>query len=293
MVSATPMFARRSGLEWPLREWVQITCWIGLAIVCLLGIGVGWGAMESETLFSKIVIAVVVVLTVFYFISWVAVSTLDPMNPLTRTECLKRPRRLLRITRSTPRVETLTESKNLYCWVCDVDGLHPSTKHCRTCNKCVSDFDHHCRWLNQCVGRRNYPAFLLYLVATFGASTLVASLCLCLIIHRLSLDDNVGGEKLELWDGYTRLFGLSLCPNLEWMWILLCATGGLIAAVVAAFISALIWLNVSLMLQGLTMYESSVVDDIEYQMYRILPYDYVNPHPFLEIIKNFLRDGCL
>lgn len=30
------------------------------------------------------------------------------------------------------------------------------TRHCKSCNKCVEDFDHHCPYLNTCIGHRNY-----------------------------------------------------------------------------------------------------------------------------------------
>ncbi|VDQ02798.1 unnamed protein product [Trichobilharzia regenti] len=33
------------------------------------------------------------------------------------------------------------------------------TKHCKSCNKCIANFDHHCKWLNNCVGSRNYACF--------------------------------------------------------------------------------------------------------------------------------------
>ena len=29
-------------------------------------------------------------------------------------------------------------------------------KHCRKCNKCVTNFDHHCVYLNNCIGQKNY-----------------------------------------------------------------------------------------------------------------------------------------
>jgi palmitoyltransferase ZDHHC4 len=52
--------------------------------------------------------------------------------------------------------------KGRSCSSCGIPKIARS-KHCRTCDVCVSKFDHHCIWLNNCVGERNYRYFLLYL----------------------------------------------------------------------------------------------------------------------------------
>ncbi|XP_033034574.1 probable palmitoyltransferase ZDHHC11 isoform X3 [Trachypithecus francoisi] len=45
--------------------------------------------------------------------------------------------------------------QNQFCHLCKVT-VNKKTKHCISCNKCVSGFDHHCNWINNCVGSRNY-----------------------------------------------------------------------------------------------------------------------------------------
>ena len=37
-------------------------------------------------------------------------------------------------------------------------------KHCYSCHKCVTGFDHHCRYLNQCIGHENYRAWVLFML---------------------------------------------------------------------------------------------------------------------------------
>ncbi|KAG2184254.1 hypothetical protein INT44_009269 [Umbelopsis vinacea] len=54
------------------------------------------------------------------------------------------------------------------CGICRVK-VPEATRHCKSCNKCVSGMDHHCRWLNCCVGDKNYKYFAtLITVATLS-----------------------------------------------------------------------------------------------------------------------------
>ncbi|RUS27929.1 hypothetical protein BC938DRAFT_482558, partial [Jimgerdemannia flammicorona] len=41
------------------------------------------------------------------------------------------------------------------CGICRVKVMR-TTRHCKSCNKCVGGMDHHCRWLNCCIGSSNY-----------------------------------------------------------------------------------------------------------------------------------------
>ncbi|KAL1407018.1 Eukaryotic peptide chain release factor GTP-binding subunit [Vanrija albida] len=52
-----------------------------------------------------------------------------------------------------------------YCETCK-SYRPPRCSHCRLCGNCVEGIDHHCAYLHGCVGRRNYFAFLVFVIAT-------------------------------------------------------------------------------------------------------------------------------
>ncbi|XP_054411307.1 probable palmitoyltransferase ZDHHC11B isoform X4 [Pongo abelii] len=71
--------------------------------------------------------------------------------------------------------------QNQFCHLCRVT-VNKKTKHCISCNKCVSGFDHHCKWINNCVGSRNYWFFFSTVAsATAGMLCLIAVLLYILV----------------------------------------------------------------------------------------------------------------
>lgn len=42
-----------------------------------------------------------------------------------------------------------------------------NSKHCGSCNRCASGFDHHCKWLNNCIGESNYRMFVIFSLLCF------------------------------------------------------------------------------------------------------------------------------
>lgn len=61
-----------------------------------------------------------------------------------------------------------------FCNVCE-RHVHPGTKHCWQCNKCIEGFDHHCKWLNTCIGLSNYKPFFMLLWSALIFTGIVAT----------------------------------------------------------------------------------------------------------------------
>lgn len=68
----------------------------------------------------------------------------------------------------------------IYIFLC-VGFSESTSKHCRTCGKCVQNFDHHCKWLNTCVGKKNYKYFLILMGGVAVMTTLSLGLSAYLI----------------------------------------------------------------------------------------------------------------
>lgn len=64
------------------------------------------------------------------------------------------------------RVNKTDVSDFLYCDICR-SYVNKRSRHCRTCARCVENFDHHCMWINNCIGRKNYKLFLIMIGSTF------------------------------------------------------------------------------------------------------------------------------
>jgi len=54
------------------------------------------------------------------------------------------------------------KKRDYYCHICQSYLNDEKSKHCGSCNRCCSGFDHHCKWLNNCVGDENYSKFIVF-----------------------------------------------------------------------------------------------------------------------------------
>jgi len=98
-----------------------------------------------------------------------------------------------------------------HCQHCDTAYAGRHRKHCWSCNKCVTDFDHHCKYLNTCIGGSNYRPWVLFIVTL--VLTLGTQLTAC--IYGLGSDWDPGvfrfGANVSYdgwWAGFTVLAAL-------------------------------------------------------------------------------------
>merc|ERR1712232_96805 len=71
-----------------------------------------------------------------------------------------------------------------------------SSKHCRTCNKCVKDFDHHCIWLNNCIGSANWNAFFVTISSVVVMIGLHLGTCAYLLLECF-VDEDLCEQRIQ------------------------------------------------------------------------------------------------
>lgn len=129
-----------------------------------------------------------------------------------------------------------------FCEICDVP-VHPRSKHCHACNKCIGIFDHHCMWLNTCIGAANYTQFFMLLVSVDAMlGVLLCSVGSLIVEFVLFADDfqSRAEEVLSMPVGLVVLAHVVLClANLP----------------LFLLVSQLILFHLFLAHQGLTTYE--------------------------------------
>jgi palmitoyltransferase ZDHHC9/14/18 len=107
-----------------------------------------------------------------------------------------------------------------YCETCK-SYRPPRCSHCRLCGNCVEGIDHHCAYLHGCVGRRNYFAFLVFVIST-AVSDIYVVVFSALHFSMLCAHDGISFKQaLEESPGAAVSFGLgilTLAPVLFLLW---------------------------------------------------------------------------
>eukprot|EP00924_Labyrinthula_sp_SR-Ha-C_P016001 maker-scaffold_4-snap-gene-16.2-mRNA-1 protein AED:0.02 eAED:0.02 QI:179/0.66/0.75/1/0.66/0.5/4/631/224 len=163
--------ARRNGWEKPFNNLQKVM----LAIFILVPLSYSAISLLRFNQGSFMAVPILGGLTLCLLISVYITVTIDPVDERTisRVDYKERSPKLQKFLKSLGS-RKVTYSKFVqkeikaypYCYICKMN-VHPESKHCRDCNKCVLGFDHHCHWLNNCIGKHNYTSFCFTLL--FGS----------------------------------------------------------------------------------------------------------------------------
>jgi len=157
-------FVRRDGFQRPLHH-LQVLGWFvfgfDVAIFCL-------SVPFLNPVVACIFVPICAVSVVCLVVATAKATKCDPADPHLKAQPQEEP--------GLP-----------FCVVCN-SYVYPTSKHCRSCAKCVHGFDHHCNWLNNCVGKDNYHAFAAA-IGSVAVMTGAILICTISLLISLAVDD--------------------------------------------------------------------------------------------------------
>ncbi|GAA57545.1 probable palmitoyltransferase ZDHHC11B [Clonorchis sinensis] len=157
-------YSRVNGWTLPLHP-LQFLSWL-TAILFSLAYYVLFVPAAISDLQVYLIIINAVLISSYVLFTIIAVT----INPAEKQVRVKQGRKGRKMPTLDPAHSHVIE--NFYCNLCELPISSSRTKHCKCCNKCVSNFDHHCKWLNNCVGSRNYTYFIGILMSASMSLTL-------------------------------------------------------------------------------------------------------------------------
>ncbi|CAD8112375.1 unnamed protein product [Paramecium sonneborni] len=163
---------RRNGLINGLNPY-QAVSWIYTLIDIIIAYMFSF-SYEQPGIHELLLIILTIIVTTIIF-SCLKATLIDPIDPIVKQEQVYKQQGK----------EFKTDIKS-YCLVCQAH-VQDKTKHCWSCNKCVSLFDHHCIWLNNCVGDQNYSYFFILVISLVTFK-----------IFKLALDINLLFQEYDL-----------------------------------------------------------------------------------------------
>ncbi|XP_062842081.1 palmitoyltransferase ZDHHC11 [Trichomycterus rosablanca] len=169
-----PIHSRVNGWSCPLHV-LQLVAWLVYGFMAVVGFGVYVPLLPPP--WKHISYGVMGFMFVLHLLTHLAAVTVDPADYNVRVrKDYSRPMPVFN-RKNQPHV-----IHNQHCYLCEVD-VGSKVKHCGSCNKCITDFDHHCKWLNNCVGGRNYWLFFLTVLSAALGSFLTTVVVLFIFIE--------------------------------------------------------------------------------------------------------------
>ncbi|CAH8465177.1 unnamed protein product [Schistosoma intercalatum] len=263
----TKSSSRINGWSLPIHP-LQCLSWFATALFSIIYFGI---LVPSIVIRARIPLFVInaVCIAAYIVLNIIAVS----INPADTAVREKQKSRGNKVSSLDPKHVHVIE--NFYCNLCELPISSSRTKHCKSCNKCIADFDHHCKWLNNCIGSRNYTYFAGIITMACLSLSISTSLSLSLAVAYYS--DRPYGYWIQAYQDYWQTFTNGTIEHLDYLinndgvfrifglnssglvFFIIAIVGCLFTFCIDAFLVHLIIFHIYLYIKGMTTYEFIVL----------------------------------